>query len=318
MFYINKFLNKFWHETYLGGGENDYKHYNFCGISIPRRVLPKLEAVIPEKYDNPKVYLSIVAILKNEAPYIKEWIEYHKIVGVERFYLYDNDSTDNVREVLQSYIDSGIVCYHKVSGSVVQNKVYRDAIYKYKDQTRWMAAIDLDEFIVPIEKDNLPNLLSDYEQYPGLCVNWCMFDSNGFDNPPKENGGLVTANYLRVYADEGCKVNRHVKTIFDPKRVVSMNNPHFCYYKDRAYPVNEKFEKIKGPFSDKHVSSKIVINHYFCKSKTEYINKIMRGRATKQAKREYNDNDLNFSDWKYDYRIQKYVKKLKESLFIQD
>ena len=50
--------------------------------------------------DKPKVFLSVVAIAKNEAPYIKEWIEYHKLVGVERFYFYDNGSTDNTREVL--------------------------------------------------------------------------------------------------------------------------------------------------------------------------------------------------------------------------
>ena len=206
MYYINKFLNKFWHETYLGGGENDYKHYNFCGISIPRRVLPKLEAVISEKYDNPKVYLSIVAILKNEAPYIKEWIEYHKLVGVERFYFYDNGSTDNTREILNPYIKDGTVVYNYIEGKCLQNPAYADAIVKYKNETRWLAIIDLDEFIVPIEKDNIQDFLKDYEKYPAVGINWVMFDSNGHQTRPLSGGGLVTANYTRVKKDYNDKI----------------------------------------------------------------------------------------------------------------
>lgn len=39
-------------------------------------------------------YLSIGAIFKDEAPYLAEWIEFHRLVGVEHFFLYDNLSTD--------------------------------------------------------------------------------------------------------------------------------------------------------------------------------------------------------------------------------
>ncbi|MBR2734192.1 MAG: glycosyltransferase family 2 protein, partial [Selenomonadaceae bacterium] len=38
--------------------------------------------------------LAIAAILKNEGHYIKEWLDYHLLAGVDHFYLYDNDSTD--------------------------------------------------------------------------------------------------------------------------------------------------------------------------------------------------------------------------------
>ena len=36
--------------------------------------------------------IAIVAIAKNEGPYLREWIEYHRLVGIKRFYLYDNES----------------------------------------------------------------------------------------------------------------------------------------------------------------------------------------------------------------------------------
>ena len=57
-----------------------------------------------------KMYeLSACAVIKNEAKYIKEWIEFHRIVGVEHFYLYNNGSTDRIYKVLRPYIRQGIV-----------------------------------------------------------------------------------------------------------------------------------------------------------------------------------------------------------------
>ncbi len=47
-------------------------------------------------------YLSIGAIFNDEADYLKEWIEYHRLAGpVEHFYLYNNNSQDHYLDVLQ-------------------------------------------------------------------------------------------------------------------------------------------------------------------------------------------------------------------------
>lgn len=54
-------------------------------------------------------YLSICATFKDEAPYIPEWIEFHRRVGVEHFFLYDNLSTDRSREVLEQWVRAGLV-----------------------------------------------------------------------------------------------------------------------------------------------------------------------------------------------------------------
>jgi hypothetical protein len=54
-------------------------------------------------------YLAACAIYLNEAPNLQEWIEFHRLVGVERFYLYNDNSTDDHRAVLAPYVDEGIV-----------------------------------------------------------------------------------------------------------------------------------------------------------------------------------------------------------------
>ena len=64
----------------------------------------------------PEVYLAIGMIYRNEAPYLAEWLEFHRLVGVERFYLYDNESEDDHLEVLAPYIEEGIVEVHEWPG----------------------------------------------------------------------------------------------------------------------------------------------------------------------------------------------------------
>src|ERR1700722_724245 len=57
-----------------------------------------------EKYN-----FSICAIFKNEAPCLKEWIEYHRLFGVDHFYLYNIGSNDSFQDILRPYVEEGIV-----------------------------------------------------------------------------------------------------------------------------------------------------------------------------------------------------------------
>ena len=93
--------------------------------------------------------LAIVAIMKNEGRYLKEWLDYHLLAGVEHFYLYDNDSTDNQAEVAKPYVEAGLVDYFFLPGKVMQHFAYNDAVNRFKFHCRYMAFIDLDEFIFP-------------------------------------------------------------------------------------------------------------------------------------------------------------------------
>ena len=95
-----------------------------------------------------KYSLSIVCILKDEAIYMKEWIEYHRLIGVDHFYIYDHNSSDNIYDVLKSYITLGIVTYKRVNTKYYpQNQCYTNAIFKYRNKNKYLAFIDVDEFI---------------------------------------------------------------------------------------------------------------------------------------------------------------------------
>ena len=99
--------------------------------------------------------LAVVAILKNEAPYLKEWLDYYLAAGVDHFYLYDNDSPDNQREIAEPYVKAGVVDYFSMPGKAMQYIAYSDAVNKFKYQCRYMAFIDGDEFIYPKTNRNI-------------------------------------------------------------------------------------------------------------------------------------------------------------------
>ena len=269
--------------------------------------------------NNPNIYLSVACISKDEAPYIKEWIEYHKIVGVERFYFYDNESSDNTKEVLKPYIDSGEVIYKYVEGKLMQVPSYQDAILMARGQTRWLALIDLDEFIVPIEKNSVPEFLKDFEQYPGIGINSLIFDYNGHRVPPKENGGLVTANYVRVPKNPDDPCNKIcIKSIVNPMEVVSLNNPHIFQFRNYG-TVTENCE-LTGSLTKHYSASKIRINHYIARSAEDVENKQKKGSAATRRYVNYKPRELNILkdiETRYDYEIKKFLPKLKDAMGIK-
>ena len=290
----------------------------YCGWPPVIKQLSNI-SIHPSVKTNP-VYLSIACISKNEGPYLREWIEYHKIVGVERFYFYDNESEDNTRAILEPYINDGTVVYHYIEGSCMQLPVYHDAVLRYANQTYWLAIIDLDEFIVPNEKNNVADFLKDYEQYPGVVVNWVAFDSNGHETKPTEHGGLVTANYTRIKKEskQWYAMNRTIKSIVHPRLVAKFINPHQAVYKGGMSPVTEDFEPIFGPFNSYCKIDKIQLNHYYCKSREEFIKKIERGNPDRLQKRVFRESILNLENTEYDFAIQKYLPELKRVMGIAD
>ncbi len=52
--------------------------------------------------------LAVVAIFKDEGKYLREWVDYHLLAGVEHFYLYNNDSSDDYAKVLAPYVENNL------------------------------------------------------------------------------------------------------------------------------------------------------------------------------------------------------------------
>lgn len=127
---------------------------------------------------NKKFNIAICAIFKDEARFIKEWIEYHSLIGVEHFYLYNNNSSDNYKEVLDEYIKSGLVTLYDWPYDQSQMKAYKDFYEKHFNEAQWISFLDIDEFFVPKNEFSLLDWIKKNDRYPVLQVYWKMFGSS--------------------------------------------------------------------------------------------------------------------------------------------
>lgn len=223
--------------------------------------------------------LAIVAIAKNEGLYIREWIEYHHIIGINKIYLYDNDSSDNTVELLQPYIESGYVEYTPIHGVGKQLEAYNDAIARYKMECRWMAFIDLDEYIMPQQPfepiaNIVKRVLKKHSNAAGIALNWCLYGNSGHKNRPK---GLITESYIER-GKESNPLNHMIKTLCNPRMVHYYISPHYPQYRLGAISVDSTGEKrSKGWFCRDLTFKNLRLNHYYCKSEEDYKIKTSRG-----------------------------------------
>ena len=237
-------------------------------------------------------YLAICTIVKNEGAYFEEWIEWHKNRGVEKFYIYDNESSDNTKEILTPYIESGLVEYTFFPGKKQQLLAYDDCLEKHRLDARWIAFIDLDEFIVPIKDSTIPEFLKRFETFPAVEVNWLIYGSGGAKT--KKIGGVMER--FKHHAAPNHIENRYVKTIVNPRRVYVFISCHkVATLSGRT--VDSHGKPIKKNYKHREPLLNLIrINHYAVKSYEEFMEKRARGRAISLNQRGldyFNRRDLN-------------------------
>ncbi len=226
------------------------------------------------KYDK-KYKISICGIFKNEALFLREWIEYHEMIGVEHFYLYNNNSEDDFLKILQPYIDRGLVTLTDWPYNQAQMKAYRHFYETYRHETQWVSFLDIDEFFCPRYKNNLMDWLYLMDKYPVIVIYWRMFGTSGKLSHHREQ--LVTEQYTvswdHLYHCGKCLVNTDYDIcVFDTSthHLTRVKYPLFGGLKVTAMPVNQFGWFVFDPchFSKMYCEDKstIQINHYWSKA----------------------------------------------------
>jgi len=239
-----------------------------------------------------KNYLSVCAIAKNEGMYFQEWIEWHISKGVEKFYIYDNESTDNTKEILAPYIENGFVEYIYWKGQKQQLDAYDDCLDKHRFDSFWIAFIDLDEFIVPIKDNTIPEYLNKLENFTAIEINWLIYGSS--NEKVKKEGGVMER--FKYHAPFDHIKNRYVKNIVNPRRIFSFTACHdVAHISGQIVDAYGNPKKRNSHFNEPS-HDVIRINHYPVKSYEEFLMKKSRG-STSTLKDRYvtyfNKYDLN-------------------------
>lgn len=227
--------------------------------------------------------LAVAAIFKNDAFYLKEWVEYHRKVGVSHFWLYDDESSDNWREVLQPYIDENLVevfdwsaCRKQIGKwPQIQIEAYKDAIARASGVSDWIALIDTDEFILPMKEKTVPECLKKhFSKDNAVYVSWLVFGTSG-----KVLGkGDSLLKKLTSCSPLKHSWNNAGKTIVRPEKV-AIDRIWYVHH----FPLIDSNEYRSGSgrlmymedddlSSQGHESKYIRINHYFFRDENFFRN----------------------------------------------
>ena len=137
---------------------------------------------VPDTPKNPRT--AIVGCMKNEAPYILEWIAYHRAIGVNDFLIYTNDCSDGTNDILARLQDLGIVQHRNNdnwSGSSPQQFALDAALDEPVIRTAdWIAHIDVDEFInIRCGNGTLADFFAMVPDATNVAMTWRLFGHSG-------------------------------------------------------------------------------------------------------------------------------------------
>ena len=240
-----------------------------------KMLFAKRKTFPPKKY-----HISICGCFKNEARFFKEWIEYHQLMGVDHFYLYNNNSDDNYREVLQDYVDNGIVTLNDYPEIPAQPGIYKHWYETYRHESDWVSFLDADEFFCPLKHNNLKEWLASHDNYPLLLVYWKMFGTSGLLQ--HDDSKLVTEQYTVSWPKLDGIGKQLYNTNYDLVKLDtgSMHRLQVWYKGYRIPPMNVFGHFVLNDInrtSNKEVD--IQLNHYWSKAFGIYEQKHKRGSA---------------------------------------
>jgi hypothetical protein len=135
--------------------------------------------------------------------------------------------------------------------------------------------IDLDEFIVPVKDRSIPDFLRRFENFAAVEINWLVYGSGGAK--VREAGGVMER--FKRHSIPSHNLNRHVKSIVDPRRVFTLTGCHEAA-RISGYAADSHGAPVKRHFRNREPQQDVIrINHYAVKSHEEFLAKRARGRA---------------------------------------
>ena len=232
--------------------------------------------------------LAIAAPVRCEAPYLIEWIAYHRALGVKLFLLGDNGGDDGTSELLQKlHHHRVIVRVDWIGQKNFQLAFNRQAIKLLGEFAVGLFLIDVDEFIRPLDgatsiEASAQSWMAD-DSVGAVAINWAIYGSSGREEPGE---GLVIERFThRAPQDFG--VNKHVKSFVRPDRCAGPStNPHAVtlghgrYIDTSGHDVSWDQSVVACGITREVVWNGIRIDHFVLKSRSEFARKRSRGSAT--------------------------------------
>ena len=232
--------------------------------------------------------LAFVAIVKDEADSIVEWIRFHLAAGVDHFFFYDDGSTDdtvaNIQKTLPSEMFTLTPWKQRLKDAkgpkTIHNQplAYAHAVSNYGAGYRWMGFFDIDEFLFPVEANSINDVLKDLQFADTILLPWAMFGRNGNKTTPN----AIIPNFTQRMRDpfaSNVSGLLNFKCLVRPSAVTKVYNHGFetNHSKILYNSGGVKFEFGQHQNSKFQSNPKLQLNHYYAKSDAQLAEKIAKG-----------------------------------------
>lgn len=245
----------------------------------------------------------MLSVMRNEGPYILEWLAHHFALGVDDLLIFTNNCTDNTDRILDRVEK---LMPHRVKHQPNPKIMFPDRgrwhvmalrfaghFGRYREAD-WLYVTDADEFL---------NFHGDIKTFDDFFRVTGAADAVSFTSVPFSSGGqkhahpeLVTKRFTQTTRDyesaqrEGQPVWTAVKTLYR-NSIEGARRPHRPvtpkFSSTQGIWINGSGEKLGPEFTDGHnktidavpTRAFAQVNHYVIKSAAEFILKAHRGDA---------------------------------------
>ena len=240
------------------------------------------EIVIQKKFSH-NIKVCLCTIGKNENRYARQFVEHYKNLDVDKIFIYDNNDIlgEKFEEVIKDYIDNGYVKILNWRGKKKQLlNIMNDCYLRNNKKYDWLIFYEFDEFIFLKDFNSIKTYLADerFLHCKKIYLNWIYHTDNNllyYDNRPlsvrfperavnargKKTGGL---SIIKSIIRGGLK-NIKIKCIHRLSIDLSGCNGF------------GQEIKLIGIETNKSDYEYYYIDHYYCKSTEEFINKVNKG-----------------------------------------
>jgi len=256
-----------------------------------------------QRHVSPHGQVTAVSMMKDEGPYVIEWVAHHLAVGFTDLVVYTNDCSDGTDDMLIRLEELGLA-HHRRNVIPPGIRPQPSALTYAQDepvvqQSDWVMVFDADEFLsIRYGDGTLDDLIAAarVQEANGIVVTWRIFGSGGVVDWSR---APVTEQYLMA-APTSWNKGWGVKTLFtfDPEywklgiHRPKMKNRHI----DTAFPDSIKWLNGSGRVMEDYFKFRgwrsitrtvgydwVQLNHYAVKSVDSYAIRKMRGNVNNKA-----------------------------------
>ena len=228
-----------------------------------------------------------VSTVKNEGPYLLEWLAYHRAIGFTDFLIYSNDCEDGSDLLLERLAQAGLIIHER--NDVLRRGPHKSAL-KYAlahpayAEADWVFVGDADEFVnVGIGGGLVTDLIATDPNADAFPITWRMFSNNG--RTEVTDGMLSELTDAEPVEPEDGRPGRFVKTLFRRRDDVERLGIHGPVYTEGAQVAYSAPWLREAPDGDPQRPTRAFgydvaqVNHYAVRTVDAYLLKRDRGRA---------------------------------------